>query len=105
MGDIMKITNNYDQNPYVAGANRTQGVSAAEGKSTSEKAGIQPKDKVSLSETSRDIQLAKDAVAAAPDVRPAMVNPIRQQIAEGTYQINAETVAEGIISTFISERV
>jgi negative regulator of flagellin synthesis FlgM len=103
MGDIMKITN-YDQNPYVAGANRTQGVGAAQGKPTSEKADIQPKDKVSLSETSRVIQLAEDAVAAAPDVRPEMVNPIKQQIAEGTYKINAETLAEGIIGTFISER-
>ena len=105
MGDIVKITNNYDQNLYVTGANKTQGVSTAEGKSTKEGSEIQPKDRVSLSNASRDIQLAKDAVSSAPDVRPEKVNPIKQKIAEGTYEINAEATAEGIIHNHISEWV
>jgi len=105
MGDIVKITNNYDQNLYVTGANKTQGVSAPEGKPTKEGGEIQPKDRVSLSNASRDIQLAKDAVSSAPDVRPEKVNPIRQQIAEGTYEANAKGAAEGIIRSQISEWV
>ena len=105
MGDIMKITNNYDQNLYVTGANKTQGVSAAEGKSTKEGSEIQPKDRVSLSNASRDIQLAKDAVSSAPDIRSEIVNPIKQQIAEGTYKVNAEAAAKGIIRNNISEWV
>ena len=105
MGDIVKITNNYDQNLYITGTNKTHGVNAAEGKSTKEGSEIQPKDRVSLSNASRDIQLAKDAVSSAPDIRSEIVNPIKQQIAEGTYKMNAEAAAEGIIGNYISERV
>jgi|GEM_PF-1818228 flagellar biosynthesis anti-sigma factor FlgM len=101
MGDIVKITNNYDQKMYVADTNKTQGANAAEGKNSK----LRPKDKVSLSGASKDIQLAKDAASSTPDIRPGKVNPIKQQITEGTYTVNAEAAAEGIIGNFISERI
>lgn len=105
MGDIVKISNPYDQNLYVAGAAKTQRVHSAEGRTAPETKELQPTDKVSLSKASKDIQLAKDAVASTPDVRSEIVNPIKQKIAEGTYEVNAESVAERIIGHHINEWV
>ena len=106
MGDIVKITNtNYEQNMYVTSAKKTQGVSPADGRPAAETSEFQSTDKVSLSTASRDIQLAKDAVSEAPDIRPEKVNPIRQRIAEGTYEANAEASAEAFIQNHISEWV
>ncbi|RJQ59358.1 MAG: flagellar biosynthesis anti-sigma factor FlgM [Desulfobacteraceae bacterium] len=105
MGDIVKITNNYDHNQYVAGAGKTQRVAVSGGKSANEKNEIQPKDTVSLSRASMDIQLAKDAVESTPDIRADKVNPIKQKIAEGAYEINAEKIAEGIIGIHVNEWV
>ena len=50
-------------------------------------------DEISLSVGSRDLQRMKEAVAAAPDVREDRVNELKQQIANGTYQINYRAVA------------
>ncbi len=105
MGDIVKISNTYDQNLYVAGATKTQRANTGDGKTAAETGDLQPKDKVSLSEASKDIQLVKDTVASTPDIRTEKVNPIKQKIAEGTYKVNAESVAERIIDHHISEWV
>lgn len=105
MGDIVKISSNYDQNMYVTGATKSQRVNTGESKPAAETSEIQLKDKVSLSKASKDIQLAKDAVASTPDVRSEIVNPIKQQIAEGAYEVNAESVAERMIDHHISEWV
>ena len=105
MGDIVKISNNYDQSLYVSGATKTQRVNTGENKSAAQMNETLPRDQVSLSKASKDIQLAKDAVASTPDIRSEIVNPIKQQIAEGTYEINAESVAERIIGHHINEWV
>ncbi len=105
MGDIVKITNKYDQNLYVTNATKTQRLNTAEGKTASEAREIQPKDKVSLSKVSKDFQLAKDAVTSTPDIRLEKVSPIKQKVAEGTYEVNAESVAERIIDHHINEWV
>lgn len=105
MGDIVKISNNYDHNQYVAGAAKTQRITVSEGKSAKEKNEIQLKDTVSLSTASRDLQLAKDAVEASPEIRQDRVNPIKQKIADGTYEINTDKIAERMIGIHISEWV
>jgi len=103
MGDIVKISNNYDQNLYVTGAKNTQRVDTGENKSAAETNQTMSRDKVSLSKASKDIQLAKDAVASTPDIRSEIVNPIKQQVAKGSYEINAESLAERIIGHHINE--
>jgi negative regulator of flagellin synthesis FlgM len=105
MVDIVKISNNYDQNLYVTGATKTQRINTGENKPAAETNETRPGDKVSLSKASKDIQLAKDAVSSTPDIRSEIVNSIRQQVVEGTYKVSAESVAEGIIDHHISEWV
>ena len=105
MGNIVNISNKYDQNPYVNGTMKTQRVNSPEGQPAEANGEVRQKDKVSLSKASKDMQLAKEAVSSAPDIRPEKVNPIKQKIAEGKYDVNAEAVAERMIGTHINELI
>lgn len=103
MGNIINISNNYDRNLYVTEAAKTRKAETIENKAAEQRSDVQKQDVVSLSKASKDIQVAKDAVAAAPDIRHEKVDPIKQKIAEGRYQLNTDTVAERMIGVHISE--
>jgi negative regulator of flagellin synthesis FlgM len=60
-------------------------------------------DKVSLSDTSRDMQTAKQAIASSQDIRLEKVNELKQAVASGRYEIDAGKVAEKMIGSIISE--
>jgi flagellar biosynthesis anti-sigma factor FlgM len=59
----------------------------------------QPAARVELSARSREMHSALEAANAAPDVRADKVNDARQRIAAGTYTVNADVVARGILDT------
>ena len=59
----------------------------------------QPAARVELSSRSREMHQALQAAHAAPDVRTDKVNDAKQRIAQGTYSVNAEDVARGILDT------
>jgi negative regulator of flagellin synthesis FlgM len=73
--------------PARAEAQRTQG------------AANQPAARVELSPRSREMHQALAAAHAAPDVRTDKVEAAKQRIAQGTYSVNAEAVAKGILDT------
>ena len=104
MGNISSI-NSINSRAYVSGTTETQKVEGREDQPVEKNVELTPSDKVSLSKESKDIQLAKEAVAAEPDIRADIVDPIKQKIADGTYEVNAEKVAENLIGTQISEMV
>ena len=104
MSNVSNISN-IDQRSYVSGTTETQKVDGRESQPTGKNTDIVQSDKVSLSSKSKDINLAKEAAAAVPDIRSDKVDPIKKQIAEGTYEVNAEKVAESLIKTHISEVV
>jgi len=58
----------------------------------------QAADKVEISQLGKDYQIAKNAVAAAPDVREDKVNAIKQALASGTYNVSMEEVADKLIN-------
>ena len=60
-------------------------------------------DKVSLSDASRDMQTAKQAVSSSPDIRLEKVNEIKQAVEDGRYEIDAGKVAEKMIGSIIHE--
>lgn len=64
-----------------------------------------PGDKVSLSTDARAIQVAKEAVAAAPEVREDVVNVLKQEVDNGTYELNAQRIADKIVGGKIDEVV
>ena len=55
-------------------------------------------DSVQISQMGKDYQIAKNAVAAAPDVRAEKVNAIKQALASGTYNVSMEEVADKLIN-------
>lgn len=55
------------------------------------------RDQVTLSPAARDFQAMLDKLAQLPDVRPETVNRLRQQIADGTYEVPAERVADALL--------
>jgi flagellar biosynthesis anti-sigma factor FlgM len=59
----------------------------------------QPAARVELSSRSREMHQALEAANAAPDVRADKVNDAKRRIAQGTYTVNAEVVARGILDT------
>ncbi len=59
----------------------------------------QPAARVELSSRSRELHEALAAAKAAPDVRADKVAAAKQRIANGTYTVNAEVVAKGILDT------
>ena len=57
-------------------------------------------DQLQISEFGKDLQIAKQAVAAAPDVREDKVAEIKERLASGTYNVSAEELAEKLASQF-----
>ena len=53
------------------------------------KAHVSATDRIQISSIGKDIQIAKNAVAAAPDIREDVVAPIRAAVTNGTYQVSA----------------
>ena len=58
------------------------------------------RDQVQISSRGYDYQIAKQAVAEAPDIREDVVAPIRAAVANGTYQVSAESFAEKLMQKY-----
>ena len=56
-------------------------------------------DKLEISQTGKDIAVAKKAIAEAPDVREDRVESIKRQMAEGTYSVSLEDVADKMLDS------
>ena len=57
-------------------------------------------DRLELSQIGKDMQVAKAAVKASPDVRENRVNEIKAAIANGTYSVSNEDLAEKLAGYF-----
>ena len=57
-------------------------------------------DRIQISSIGKDIQIAKSAVAAAPDIREEVVAPIRSAVSDGTYQVSAASFAEKLMQRY-----
>lgn len=57
-------------------------------------------DQVSFSTVGKDMQVAKSALAEVPDVREDKVNALKESIANGTYQVSAESFADKLLAAF-----
>ncbi|WP_300667089.1 flagellar biosynthesis anti-sigma factor FlgM [Desulfoluna sp.] len=62
-------------------------------------------DKVTLSRDSRDMQIARDAMMNAPDIRTEKVEELRNEVKAGRYAVPADKVADKIIASAINEYV
>ncbi|SFQ50160.1 anti-sigma-28 factor, FlgM family [Butyrivibrio proteoclasticus] len=58
------------------------------------------RDTVSFSSIGKDIQVAKQAVNAAPDVREDKVKALKAAIKNGTYDVSGEAFADKLLAKF-----
>lgn len=61
---------------------------------------VKGSDKVEISSFGRDIQVAKQAVNSAPDIREDKVAELKTSINNGTYNISNDTFAEKLITSY-----
>lgn len=55
-------------------------------------------DELQLSSIGKDYQTAKQAVAAAPDVREELTAPLKASIRSGNYQVSNESFADKLLA-------
>ncbi len=60
-------------------------------------AGASHTDKLQISNLGKEIQAAKAAMAAAPDIRTDVVAPIKARIQDGTYAVDTGSFAEKLM--------
>ncbi len=73
----------------------TKKVSKAQAKGS---AGLS--DKLQISDFGRDIQIAKQAVAASQDVREDVTASIKSQMQVGTYDVSVERFADKLLKRY-----
>ena len=64
------------------------------------KTGSASSDRIQISSIGKDIQTAKNAVAAADDIREELTAPIKASIANGTYEVSGESFAEKLMRKY-----
>jgi negative regulator of flagellin synthesis FlgM len=57
-------------------------------------------DKVEISNFGRELQIAKQAVKNAPDVREDVVAKFKTQIENGTYDVDGDSFADKLLEKF-----
>lgn len=55
------------------------------------------RDKVEISSLGKDLQIAKQAVSEAPDVRMEKIADIKSRMEQGTYHVSAEMFADKML--------
>ena len=59
-------------------------------------------EQIAISSKAKDIQKATEAVNAAPDIRIEKLEQIKNQIADGSYRVSSEQLAEKILENIIT---
>lgn len=57
-------------------------------------------DQVQISSFGKDLQIAKQAVKDAPDVREAVTAPLKQSINNGTYNVSGSDFADKLLAKY-----
>lgn len=64
------------------------------------KAAAQTNDQLQISSKGKDYQIAKAAVASAPDVREELTASIKAKIQSGNYSVDTNTFADKLMKKF-----
>lgn len=57
-------------------------------------------DKIEISQTGRDYQIAKQSVSAASDVREDKVSELKSRIESGSYNVSADELTSRLIERY-----
>jgi len=58
-------------------------------------------DAVQISSIGKDIQVAKQAVKDAPDVREELISPLREKVQNGTYDVSSDDFADKMLANLV----
>ncbi len=72
-------------------------INKTEGKKSSSSKFV---DRFSMSDTAKDAQMVKQAVDNVPDIRAELVEPLKEQIANGTYDVSTEDFASRLLEKY-----
>ncbi|SDA44502.1 anti-sigma-28 factor, FlgM family [Lachnospiraceae bacterium G11] len=61
-------------------------------------------DRFQLSSVGKDLQVGKAALKETPDIRMDLVEPLKQQIKNGTYSVSAESFADKLLEKYNESR-
>ena len=96
---------NYEISKHVTkpATNINEGQQVLNGQKTQE---VKPEIRdtiVNLSQASKELRLANETIASAPDVREDKIAEIRDKIESGTYRIDNQAVADKMVGSFVDE--
>lgn len=57
-------------------------------------------DEFQISKAGKQMQIAKQAVNSAPDVRSELVDPIKAKVQSGTYDVTGESFANRLLQKY-----
>jgi negative regulator of flagellin synthesis FlgM len=95
----MKIFNNSNVNKAMQIYNNK-----ATGKVNNAKGVEVPKDELQLSNKAKEYQIAMKAFKNLPEVREELVNDLKNQMKQGSYNVTGEEIADKIIESVIIDR-
>ena len=99
--DIERISQRQTDPAEIAGQAAARRAERAnnQGQATTSSQGVRPSSSESLeiSDRSRELARARQAVDAAPDVRADRVAEIKQRIEDGTYSVSPEALARKLL--------
>jgi len=84
-------------NPAVEGQNQNRTQAAELESQAQSRVSSAPTDSVVLTDVAAQMQKAEKVLAETPQVDKAKVEQIKASIADGSYQVNAEQVAEKLL--------
>lgn len=82
----------YNQISQIYGAKQTA--------RTREAANTKKRDELTISSTGRDYQIARQALGSVPDIREDRVAAIKAGIADGSWQVSADSFAAKVIAKY-----
>lgn len=60
-------------------------------------------EQIALSSKAKDIQKAHEVIRSTPDIRTDKVNAIKQKIADGSYKVDSQAVADKILKQVVTD--
>lgn len=79
-----------------------QGIMKAYKKDTEKSSSVEKsqfsEDKIEISESSKDFQVAMNAFQKLPDIREDKVNELKEEISKGTYNPSPQDIAKKMMS-------
>lgn len=92
----MKVTNNFDPRQMADVYVKRLKIQGEDKKHDIPKSSSQA-DSVEISSRARELQLYRTYLKMLPEIRDEMVESIKKRLAEGTYRIDREVIAGGIM--------